>query len=405
MNYELIGKIKDKFKEVMGEPNGAKLLFAPGRVNLIGEHIDYSGGYVFPCALTIGTYALIKPRKDRKIRLFSVNISERVFTISLDELKPMTLKSWTSYPLGVLWSLMRQGFKVNYGFDIVIGGDVPSGSGLSSSASLEVVAGVAYREIYGWDPEKCTNVIIAVAGRCAENEYVGANTGILDQFASSMGKKDSAILLDCATLNYLYAPISLEGKKIIVTNSNKPHSLVSSQYNTRRAESDKARDLLKEKDPTIINLCDISLERFYELSDVIKDPIIFKRAKHAISENQRTKDCLTALKNNDLNKFGDLVNEAGASIRYDYEATCYETDVLVDAARIQPGVLCSRQTGGGWGGCTVSIVDENYIESFKQNVEKIYTIRTEYKPTFYVVEIGDGPSLIETLWGEIWYTI
>lgn len=397
MNDKLIREIEDAFEKYYGNKEGAKLFFAPGRVNLIGEHIDYSGGYVFPCALEIGTYALIKLRNDKKIRLYSVNLSDgKIFDIDINNLVPLRLKSWTSYPLGVLWALKNKGFKVNQGFDVVIGGDVPSGSGLSSSASLEVVSGVAYREIYNWDKNVCTNIEIALAGREAENKYVGANTGILDQFASSMGKKDSAILLDCATLKYSYAPISLNGKKIVVTNSNKPHALVSSQYNVRRAESDNARDLLKLKKPTIQNLCDLNLKEFYEISDVIKDPIVFKRAKHAISENERTKECFEALQKGDLNRFGDLVNEAGESIRYDYEATCYETDVLVDASRIQPGVLCSRQTGGGWGGCIVSIVDEEYIENFENKVREIYTSRTKYEPSFYVVSIGDGPSLIKS---------
>lgn len=396
MNDNLIKEIEEAFEKYFGDKNGAKLFFAPGRVNLIGEHIDYSGGYVFPCALEIGTYALIKPRTDKKIRLYSVNLSNgKIFEIKINGLVPLKLKSWTSYPLGVLWALRKKGYASDFGFDIVIGGDVPSGSGLSSSASLEVVAGVAYREIYGWDKEKCTNIEIALAGREAENNYVGANTGILDQFASSMGKKDSAILLDCATLKYSYAPISLKGKKIVVTNSNKPHALVSSQYNTRRAESDKARDLLKTKKPEIENLCDLSLKDFYKICDVIEDPIVFKRAKHAISENERTKESFEALTKGDLNRFGDLVNEAGESIRYDYEATCYETDVLVDASRIQPGVLCSRQTGGGWGGCIVSIVDEKYIENFEAKVSEIYKEKTQYEPSFYVVSIGDGPCLLK----------
>lgn len=398
MNKELVKKVEEAFAEKFGETKGAKVFFAPGRVNLIGEHIDYSGGYVFPCALAIGTYAMIKARKDRKIRLYSVNLfKDGIIEASLDTLEPLKVKSWTSYPLGVLWALIGEGYKADFGFDVVIGGDVPGGSGLSSSASLEVVTGVALRNLYGWDEKKCTNIVLALAGQKAENKYVGANTGILDQFASAMGKKDSAILLDCATLKYSYAPIHLVGKKIVVTNSNKPHSLVSSQYNVRRAQSDEARDLLKTVDPSIVNLCDISLKHFYEICSVIKDPVIFKRAKHAVSENERTKESLEALKKGDLYRFGDLVNEAGESIRYDYEATCEETDALVDAARIQPGVLCSRQTGGGWGGCTVSIVDENLIEQFKKNVEEIYTHKTQYKPTFYVIEIGDGPSLIESL--------
>lgn len=398
MNQELVLKVEQAFEKEFGSLKGASLYFAPGRVNLIGEHIDYSGGYVFPCALTIGTYAVAKKREDHKIRFFSVNIPlSGVIEASLDELVPLSEKGrWTNYPKGVVWALKEMGFACDHGFDIVIGGDVPTGSGLSSSASIEVVTGYALRDMMGWDSAKCTNVVIALAGQKAENEYVGANTGILDQFASAMGRKDSAILLNCGTLEYEYAPLNLQGKKIVVTNSNKPHSLVNSEYNTRRAQSDKARDLLKTRIPEIKALCDIDLKTFYENCDVIEDKVIFKRAKHAISENQRTKESLAALKAGDLNRFGDLINEAGESIRYDYEATCDETDALVDAARIQPGVLCSRQTGGGWGGCTVSIVDEDCVEKFEENVEKIYSSKTEYHASFYVVSIGDGPSTLKT---------
>lgn len=400
MNEQLVRKIEEIFPAITGSSlEGAKLYFAPGRVNLIGEHIDYSGGYVFPCALTIGTYAIAKPREDNMIRFYSVNLP-RNYMIKADvrdlEIKePHEKNNWTAYPKGVVWALDKMGFKSAHGFDLVIGGDVPTGSGLSSSASIEVVTGFMLRDMMGWDKKKCTNQVIALAGQKAENEYVGANTGILDQFASAMGKKDSAILLNCATLEYEYAPLKLAGKKIVVTNSNKPHSLVNSEYNTRRAESDKARDLLKTRIPSMKTLCDIDLKTFYENCDVITDKVIFKRAKHAISENQRTKDSLKALRKGDINRFGDLINEAGESIRYDYEATCYETDVLVDVARIQPGVLCSRQTGGGWGGCTVSIVDEDSIESFEKNVSIIYSSRTAYHPTFYVVAIGDGPSVLK----------
>lgn len=397
MNDKLIAEIEAAFKEKFGSLEGAKLYFAPARVNLIGEHIDYSGGYVFPCALTIGTYCLAKPRNDRNVNFYSVNLARFGIThTSLDDLHPLAEKGqWTAYPKGVIWALKEMGFACNKGVDIVIGGDVPGGSGLSSSASLEVVTGVVLRDINGFDPERLTNIKIALAGQTAENKYVGANTGIMDQFASAMGKKDSAILLNCGTLEYKYAPIVMKGKKIIVTNSNKPHSLVNSQYNTRRAQSDCARDALKTVIPHMVNLCDIDLKTFYAHADVIKDKIVFKRAKHAISENIRTLESLKALEANDLNRFGDLINEAGESIRYDYEATCEETDILVDAARIQPGVLCSRQTGGGWGGCTVSIVDDDSVDAFIKNVGDYYAAKSKYRATFYVVSVGDGPAVLK----------
>lgn len=398
MNEELVKKIETAFQNRYGSLEGARLYFAPGRVNLIGEHIDFSGGYVFPCALTLGTYCLAKPRQDRKIRLFSVD-REKVGVVEtdLDDLHPLVEKGmWTAYPKGTIWALKQAGYEFVRGFDAVIGGDVPGGSGLSSSASLEVVTGVMLRDIEGFDPEKLTNIEIAKAGNVCENKYLGANTGIMDQFASAMGKKDCAILLNTATLEYEYAPIAMPGKKIVITNSKKPHSLVSSQYNQRRADQEAARDALKTEIPDLVNLCDIDLKTLYAHQGTIKDKVVFKRAKHAVSENQRTINSLKALKAGDLNGFGDLVNQSGESLRYDYENTCEETDILVDAARIQPGVLCSRQTGGGWGGCTVSIVDEDCLESFMVNVQNIYTTRSRYHAEFYVVDPGEGPSRLKT---------
>lgn len=397
MNEDLIKKIEAAFTARFGSLDGAKLYFAPGRVNLIGEHIDYSGGYVFPCALTIGSYCIAKPRADRKLRFYSINIPKAdVIETSLDDLHPLMEKGmWTAYPKGVIWAMAQAGYACTKGLDVVYGGDVPNGSGLSSSASLEVVTAIMLRDLNGFDEAKLNNIELAKIGNVAENRYLGANTGILDQFASAMGRKDSAILLNCGTMEYEYAPISMRGKRIVVTNSNKPHSLVNSQYNTRRAQSDAARDALKKVIPGMVNLCDIDLKTFYEHADVITDKVIFKRAKHAISENQRTIDSLKALKAGDLNRFGDLINEAGESIRYDYEATGEETDLLVDAARIQPGVLCSRQTGGGWGGCTVSIVDDENIKDFMANVQRIYSARSHYHATFYVVDVGNGPEIIK----------
>ncbi len=397
MNETLVAQVAKAFEKRFGDLAGAKAYFAPGRVNLIGEHIDYSGGYVFPCALTIGTYAIVKPRTDRTIRLFSVNLPlSGVRTFAVDDLAPLKDKGWEAYVKGVIWALAEKGFRAPCGFDAAIGGDIPGGAGLSSSASLEVLTGFFLRDIYHWDTKHLTNVDIALSGRKCENGYCGVNTGIMDQFASAMGKKDSAIYLNTSSLEYDYAPITMQGRKIVVTNSNKPHSLVSSKYNERRAQSDKARDLLKTAAPDIENLCDLSLERFYSLAGVIKDPVVFKRAKHAVSENERVKESLIALKAGRLYRFGDLIDASGESLRYDYEATCRETDVLVDAARIQPGVLCSRQTGGGWGGCTVSIVDEAYVSAFERNVGVIYSEETSYKATFIVVSVGEGPSTVKS---------
>lgn len=396
MNETLISEMREAFKDKFKSLEGTRTYFAPGRVNLIGEHIDYSGGYVFPCALTIGTYAVVRPRKDDKFFFYSNNIKrDGVIGFTLKDLRPKMRKGWTIYPEGVIWALGLKGFKPSFGLEVVIGGDIPSGAGLSSSASLEVLTGYFLRDVYGWDSEKLTNIDLALVGKKAENDYCGVNSGIMDQFASAMGKTDNAIYLNTSTLEYDYALITMAGRKIVVTNSNKPHSLVSSKYNERRAESDQARDILKAVEKKMVNLCDIDMEEFYRIADVIKDPLVFKRAHHAISENDRVKQSRLALKAGNIHKFADMINEAGESLRYDYEATCYETDVLVDAARIQPGVLCSRQTGGGWGGCTVSIVDDDYVDSFEKNVGAIYAKRTDYKASFYVVSVGSGPCRID----------
>lgn len=405
MNQEIVESIKKKFKELYGDYKGAKIFFAPGRVNLIGEHIDYLGGHVFPCALTIGTYMIVKPRQDNKIRFYSINIKpERLYEDTLDNLfqhdNPdrtyVKTCGWTGYPKGVIWAFNKtRGLKASHGFDAVVGGDIPSGSGLSSSASLEVLTGAVLRDMFNW--KTITNIDLAKIGKYSENNFNGVNCGIMDQFASAMGKKDCAIFLNTGSLEFTYAPIKLNGAKIVVTNTNKPHSLADSKYNERRHQAEVAFADLKTVRPNIENLCDFSLEDFYQVGNVIKDPTGWRRAKHAISENERVIKAVEVLKQGKIYDFGDLMNEAGESIRFDYEATCYEQDVLVDASRLQNGVVGVRMTGGGWGGCIVAIVKDEFIDDYKKNVEAIYTSKTKYKPSFYVVSVGDGPSLIEDI--------
>ena len=378
-----------KFEELYGNADGAGVYFAPGRVNMIGEHTDYNGGHVFPCALTIGTYAAVKKRTDRKLRFYSMNFEKMgVVESSLDDLTPSDAAGWTNYPKGGMWAFAERGMKMDCGLDIVLNGNIPNGSGLSSSASLEVLTGFYLRDLFGFD---VTNVDLALIGQYSENNFNGMNCGIMDQFASAMGKKDNAIFLDTADLSYQYAPLVLDGAKIIVTNSNVKHSLVNSAYNERRSECERALEELK----TVVDikgLGDLSEEQFEADKDAIKDDIRKKRAKHAVYENQRTIRAVEALKNNNLKEFGELMNASHVSLRDDYEVSCDEIDVLVEEAWKVDGVIGSRITGGGFGGCTVSIVKDEAVDTFKEKVGAAYKERVGKNADFYVVEIGDGPS-------------
>ena len=380
-----------KFEELYGDAGSEKVYFAPGRVNMIGEHTDYNGGHVFPCALTIGTYAAVKKRTDRKLRFYSMNFENLgVIESSLDDLKPSDAAGWTNYPKGVMWAFAERGMKMDCGLDIVLNGNIPNGSGLSSSASLEVLTGFYLRDLFGFD---VTNVDLALIGQYSENNFNGMNCGIMDQFASAMGKKDNAIFLDTADLSYQYAPLVLDGAKIIVTNSNVKHSLVNSGYNTRRSESEQALADL-QKVVQIKSLGDLTEEAFEANKSAIQDPVCAKRAKHAVYENQRTIHAVEALKNNNLKEFGELMNASHVSLRDDYEVSCDEIDVLVEEAWKVDGVIGSRITGGGFGGCTVSIVKDEAVESFKEKVGAAYRERVGKEADFYVVEIGDGPGIV-----------
>ena len=383
--------VLDKFKELFGADGDIRVYFAPGRVNLIGEHTDYNGGHVFPCALTIGTYMAARKRDDRKLRFYSMNFDNLgVVESSLDEFTPDPDGLWINYPMGVMWAFEGRGMKLESGLDIVLFGNIPNGSGLSSSASLEVVTGYMLKDIYGFD---VTNQDIALIGQYSENNYNGCNCGIMDQFASAMGKKDNAIFLDCNTLDFEYAPIVLDGAKIVVTNSMVKHSLVTSAYNDRRNESAQAlKDLQTVCD--IKTLGDLTDEEFEAHKDAIKDEVARKRGKHAVYENQRTIKAVEALKKNDVKLFGELMNASHVSLRDDYEVTGIELDTLVEEAWKVDGVIGSRMTGAGFGGCTVSIVKDEAIETFQEKVGKAYLEKIGYAADFYVVEIGDGPVVL-----------
>ena len=382
-------KLLEKFIELFGNEGEAHVYFAPGRVNLIGEHTDYNGGHVFPCALTIGTYMAARKRADRKLNFYSMNFEKLgVLESSLDDLTPKADGEWTNYPKGVIWAFEGRGMKLNCGLDIALYGNIPNGSGLSSSASLEVVTGYMLRDLFGFD---VTNQDLALIGQYSENNFNGCNCGIMDQFASAMGKKDNAIFLDTSDLSFEYAPIVLDGAKIVVTNSMVKHSLVTSAYNDRRNESAQALKDLQQV-CGIKTLGDLTEEEFETYKSAIKDDINRARAKHAVYENQRTIKAVKALKNQDLETFGKLMNASHVSLRDDYETSCEEVDVLVDEAWKIPGVIGSRITGGGFGGCTVSIVKDEAIDTFKEKLTAAYEEKVKKTPEFYVVSVGDGPS-------------
>lgn len=386
-------KLFDMFAELFGDSEGARFYFSPGRVNLIGEHTDYNGGHVFPCALTLGTYGAARKREDNKIHFYSMNLdSFDVVEASLDDLTNKKEYNWANYPLGVVWAFKEKGHTITSGFDMVIWGNIPNGSGLSSSASLEVLTGVILTDLFEIKDLSMTD--LALIGQYSENNFNGCNCGIMDQFAVAMGKKDHAIFLDTSDLSYEYAPCVLDGAKIVITNSKVKHSLVDSAYNDRRNECAAALKAL-QSELDIQALGDLTPEEFEAHKSLIKDEIQLQRAKHAVYENQRTIEAVTALKAGDIESFGKLMNQSHISLRDDYDVSCEEIDILVDLAWKIPGVLGSRITGGGFGGCTVSIVKDESIDTFIETIGKTYLEKVGHEAEFYTVDIGDGASRLD----------
>lgn len=381
-------KLIKQFTQKFGEGGEIYAFFAPGRVNLIGEHTDYNGGHVFPCALTIGTYAIARKRQDRQLRFYSTNFEALgVIESSIDNLQYEKDADWTNYAKGVMWAFSQKGYVMDCGIDFLCCGTIPNQSGLSSSASLEVLASKVIIDLFNFDVDM---IQASLFSQQAENQFVGVNCGIMDQFAIAMGKKDNAIFLDTSNLNYEYAPVKLENAKIVIANTNKKRGLGESKYNERRSECEAALEELKaHKD--IRALGELSEEEFESLKQYITDPINCQRAKHAVYENQRTIQAVDALKAGDIKTFGELMNASHVSLRDDYAVTGLELDTLVAAAWKQPGVIGARMTGAGFGGCTVSIVEDEFIEAFIENVGTEYKDKIGYDADFYVVEVGDGP--------------
>ena len=378
--------LEQKFKEVFGK-DAEQQFFAPGRVNLIGEHTDYNGGNVFPCAIDRGTYGLVSKRADRTFRMYSENFADLgVMEFTLDELVNDKKHDWANYPKGVIKMFVEEGFKIDSGFDFLVSGNIPNGAGLSSSASIEMLTGIVLKDLFhlSIDP-----IAMALLGKKVENLFIGVNSGIMDQFAIAMGKKDHAILLDCNTLKYDYVPVVLKDEVIVIANTNKRRGLADSKYNERRAECDEALAELQTKLP-IKALGELSIEEFEAHKDLIQSPIRQQRAQHAVYENQRTLKAQKELSAGNLAEFGKLMNQSHISLRDDYEVTGVELDTLAALAWEQPGVVGSRMTGAGFGGCTVSIVKKDKVDDFIKNVGEAYKNKIGYAADFYIAAVSEG---------------
>lgn len=380
-----IDQLKSAY-EAAYQKSATDIFFSPGRVNLIGEHTDYNGGFVFPCALSFGTYILLSKNDEQKINFRSLNM-EAIYSLGLTQLtEPLPNKAWANYPLGVFAQFIKRGMSITQGYDILFWGNVPAGAGLSSSAAMEVVTAYALNELLGTGYELTE---LAKIGRAAEHEFAGVMCGIMDQFASAHGKKDHAIYLNCDTLEYDLVPVKLDGIKVVVTNTHSPHKLDSGSFNDRVRQCQLAVEQLNSVRPTQY-LAELSQAEFDQVKHAITDETAYRRARHVVGEVQRTKDAVAALQQGDIVLFGKLMNQSHISLRDDYEVTGLHLDALAEAAWKVDGVLGSRMTGGGFGGCTVSLVREESINTFIEQVGKEYTAKTGLKADFYIAEIGDG---------------
>ncbi|WP_223700949.1 galactokinase [Sutcliffiella deserti] len=384
---QLIGTFEEIF--TTADP---RVFFAPGRINLIGEHTDYNGGNVFPCAITYGTYAIAKKRSDQKIRMYSSNFPHTgVIDVEMDRLDYNAAHDWANYPKGMVKFLNQRHQSIDSGFDVLFYGNIPNGAGLSSSASIELVTGVLLENLFNLEIDR---IDLVKLGQQVENQYIGVNSGIMDQFAIGMGKKDHGILLDCTTLEYEYAPLELEDYKIIIMNTNKQRTLATSKYNERRNECEKALVYLQQE-LDVLSLGAITEQTFEGNKNLIEDEVTMRRARHAVTENARTEKALHALKDGRLNEFGKLMNLSHISLRDDYEVTGLELDTLVEAAWEQEGTLGARMTGAGFGGCAIAIVEEDKIDEFIRSVGDKYLESTGLEATFYIASIGDGAKEIK----------
>ena len=383
--------LTSEFQTIFDTTLTPRTFFAPGRINLIGEHTDYNGGHVFPAAISYGTYALARKRDDQTLRFYSINFPEiGIIECNLSDLTFNEADNWANYPKGMLLYIIEAGHEIRQGADILFYGNIPNGAGLSSSASIELATGVLLNGLFNLKLERIPMIQL---GQKVENEYIGVNSGIMDQFAIGMGKKDHALLLNCQTLEYKYAPIVLDNHVIIIMNTNKQRTLAGSKYNERRSQCELALKQLQQK-LSITSLGELTPAEFEENKQLISDVIHQKRAKHAVYENARTLEALEKLQQGDLDGFGRLMNESHLSLRDDYEVTGMELDTLVQAAWNHEGVIGARMTGAGFGGCAIAVVEKDHVDSFKKNINAIYREKVGYEATFYTAAIGDGAKEI-----------
>jgi galactokinase len=379
------------FKRVFPTSSQPRMFFAPGRINLIGEHTDYNGGHVFPAAISFGTYAVASKRSDQKLRFYSMNFPDAgVIESDIQALDYKEADSWANYPKGMIRAIIEKGHQLETGADILFYGNIPNGAGLSSSASIEMVTGVLVEELFDVTLDRIDMVKL---GQHVENNYIGVNSGIMDQFAIGMGKQDHAILLNCQTLEYHYAPLVLENHSILIINTNKQRTLAGSKYNERRSQCETAlADLQEELD--ITSLGELSKEAFEQNKHLIKDPIHAKRAKHAVYENARTLEAKAKLEENDIQAFGKLMNASHLSLKEDYAVTGEELDTIVETAWELDGVVGARMTGAGFGGCAIAIVKNTKLDTVKEQIQSTYKQKIGYEATFYTANIGDGAKEI-----------
>ena len=360
------------------------IFFCPGRVNLIGEHIDYNGGKVMPCAISLGTYLAISKNKDKLLRFQCLNFSETA-ELHLQESYSKTGKEWFNYPLGVINEIVQNGNAIS-GLDMLFYGNLPIGAGLSSSASIEVLTGFALSEMFGLG---ISNKDISLVSKKVENEFIGVNCGIMDQFAVASGKKNRAILLDCDTLEYEYLPFETGDYILAIINSNKQRKLADSKYNERFTECGKALKALK-KELNVTHLCDIDLKAFEDHRHLINDPVLDKRALHVISENFRVREAKNALKANDLVTFGKLMYASHQSLKDWYEVSGKELDTIVEFCKTYEDCIGARMTGAGFGGCAIALVKKDKFQNFSSKLGEYYNKMISYKPDVFASEIGDG---------------
>lgn len=379
-----IQDLEKQFKREFDQVD-TKTFFSPSRINIIGEHIDYNGGSVFPCAIEIGTYAIAAKRDDNIISLISTNFSHRDSFEIQSDLIYCEDKQWVNYPMGMVWSMMKRGFKVG-GLNILISGNIPNGAGLSSSASLELLIGEIINVLY--NDGNIDKMDLVLAGKEMENDFIGVHSGVMDQFVIGMGKKDNAILLDTETLSYGYVPLKLDGYRFVIMNTRKRRELKDSKYNERRQECERAKELLSSLRP-LNHLCELDEDEFDSLSYVLTGTLL-RRARHVVTENTRVKAVINAIENKDMPELGRLLNASHHSLKEDFEVTGIELDTLVSLAQIQQGCLGARMTGAGFGGCAIALVKNEEVEDFISSVSKAYAEKIGYEGEFFVSGIDDG---------------